>query len=127
MATERELTDAKLEAVEARVDGRLISIEGKLDRLADQLSVGLTQAIDASKRAEVAAGEAKNRAEEARVAAGNTKWNILFTAFAVIAVLAALFTVYTASIDNMTGLFSSITGANQPPQSPPGTATKTQP
>lgn len=74
MATERELTDAKLEAVEARVETRLTGIEGKIDRLLDRVEASVT-----------AAKEAKSEATLAKTAAGNTKWNILFTGLAVVA------------------------------------------
>ena len=114
MATEREVTDAKLQTVEARVEARLVGIEGKLDRLLDRVEASVE-----------AAKEAKAEASLAKTAAGNTKWNILFTGLAVAGLVYTLFQVYTASIDNMTGLISTLTGASQMPQSQTDTATKT--
>lgn len=119
VATEREVTDARLEAIEARLDGRLTSIDAKLDRLADQLlavraesATANERSIEASARAERAAEKAESKAEDARKAAGQTFWNILGTGIAVAAVVGAIafsiFQVYTASVDNVSGLFGKV-------------------
>ena len=50
----REEIDAKLAAVEARIETRLVGIDGKLDRIVDQIGVmndGVKEAKDTSVRA----------------------------------------------------------------------------
>lgn len=99
MATERELTDAKLEAVEARVEARLVGIEGKIDRLLDRVEAS----VDASKEAKVEAGLAKT-------AAGNIKWNILFTGLTVLALLLATWAIWNQGMELVAGLLSAPSG-----------------
>lgn len=105
MATERELTDAKLEAVEARMETRLVGIESKLDRLLDRVEVAVK-----------AAGEAKEEATQARVAAGNTKWNILFTGFTVLALLLAMWAIWNQGMELVAGILSANSASGSPPQ-----------
>ena len=103
MATERELTDAKLEAVEARVEARLAGIEGKIDRLLDRVEDSVT-----------ASKEAKAEATLAKTAAGNTKWNILFTGLTVAALLIAMWAIWSQGMELVAGMFSV-----NPPAYPP--------
>lgn len=105
MATERELTDAKLEAVEARVEARLAGIEGKIDRILDRVEASVT-----------AAGEAKEEARLAKTAAGNTKWNILFTGLTVLALLLAMWAIWNQGMELVAGMFSVNPTSGSPPQ-----------
>lgn len=89
----REEYNAKLEAVEARLETKLVGIDGKLDRLADQLA-----GVAAS------ATEAKTAAERARDVAGNIKWNIAFTALALIGVIFAMWTIWAQAVEMTKGL-----------------------
>lgn len=102
MATERELTDAKLEAVEARVEARLAGIEGKIDRLLDRVE----DSVSASK-------EAKTEASLAKTAAGNTKWNILFTGLTVLALVIAVWAIWNQGMELVAGLLSVNSTAGQ--------------
>ena len=74
----REEVNAKLEAVEARLETRLTSMDGKLDRLLDKITV---------------VGET---AKEAKTAASTIKWNILITAVATLAALIAVIVALNA-------------------------------
>lgn len=85
----REEYDAKLEAVEARLETRLMGIDGKLDRLFDRVDY------------------AANQAREARSAATNIKWNILFTAIGSIAVLFAAFALWAQGVEMVGALLSA--------------------
>lgn len=78
----REEMDAKLDAVEARLETRLTSIDGKLDRLFDNVNYVARTAT-----------EAKNAADKAHDAASNIKWNILFTALGVLGVIVAMWAI----------------------------------
>ncbi len=89
----REEFDAKLMATEERLNGRLIAIDGKLDRLFDRIEV----AVQSSERA-------SNYAEDARKAAADTKWNILFTALGVVGVLFAAWALWAQGIEMMSAL-----------------------
>ena len=75
----REEVNAKLEAVEARVDTKLVVMDSKLDRIVDLVNVS----IQASKRAE-------NSADEAKKSASNLKWNISFTAITTVGLVVAI-------------------------------------
>jgi len=74
--------NVKLEAVEARLDPRLVGIDGKLDRLTVQL-LALATTVTEAKTAAVGLHEDM----------GNIKWNIVFTAFAVIGVFFAMWII----------------------------------
>lgn len=68
----REELDAKLEAVEARLETRLVSMEGKLDNLLNEVRhVGET-------------------AREAKQAASTIKWNVLFAMLGGVAISASV-------------------------------------
>lgn len=93
----REEFDAKLGMVEARLDVKLAGIEGKLDRLSDQIGFVLT-----------ATNEAKAASFDARQAASNVKWNIAFTALAVIAVILALWGVWVQGVEMVETLLGAL-------------------
>lgn len=93
----REEFDAKLGMVEARLDVKLAGIEGKLDRLSDQIGFVLT-----------ATNEAKAASFDARQAASNVKWNIAFTALAVIAVILALWGVWVQGVEMVGTLLGAL-------------------
>lgn len=68
----REEIDARLEAVEARLETRLVSMESKMDLILNEVRhVGDT-------------------AIEAKAAASNIKWNVLFTALGTVGVIGAV-------------------------------------
>lgn len=92
----REEYDAKLEAAEARLEARLVGIDGKLDRLFDRVELAINQA-----------GEAKAAAEGAKSAASATKWNILFTALGTVAVLVAMYAIMMQAMDMVGTLLSA--------------------
>lgn len=74
----REEFDAKLATVEARLEARLVGIDGKLDRIGDQ--VANFASISGVKMDGLAdqAREAKAAAQDAKSAAGAIKWHIFF-------------------------------------------------
>ncbi len=71
-----------------------------MDRLLDRNEV----AVKASERAE-------ERADEARRAASTIKWNILFTALAVAALLVGAWALWAQGIEMVSGIFSAIQDA----------------
>ena len=95
----REEVSAKLETVEARLDGKLASIDGKLDRLFDRMQT----VVDTSERAEKAANDARS-------AAANIKWNILFTALGVVATLLAAWAIWSQGMELIAGLVGAGAG-----------------
>ena len=82
----REEFDAKLMATEERLNGRLVAIDGKLDRLFDRVGVVLEQST------------------AARQAASNIKWNILFTALGTVGLLFAAWALWAQGIEMMSEL-----------------------
>ena len=72
----REEVDAKLEAVEARLETRLVSIDGKLDRIVDRVEI----AVDA--------------ARAASLAASTIKWHIFFSFVGGIAIILAIWALW---------------------------------
>ncbi|WP_323795023.1 hypothetical protein [Nisaea sp.] len=106
----REEIDAKLAAVEARVEAKLVGIDGKLDRIVDQIanSVSATnQKIDLLSEKVSTAGD---DAREAKKAAGDIKWHVLYTALGVVAVIFAMWAVWAQGIEMVAGLFEGIKG-----------------
>lgn len=99
----REEFDAKLEATEARLETRLVSIDGKLDRLFDRVE----ESVRTSHRTEDASHRAENAAIDAWKAASNVKWNILFTALGTIGLIIAIWAVWTQGIE-MIGTILSV-------------------
>ena len=81
-----DFTDA-LEAFEARLETRLMSIDNKLDRLTDSVGNKLDRLAD---RVEIGIDTTK----EAKAAASMVKWNILFTALGAIGLVIAVFAVW---------------------------------
>lgn len=84
----REEFDAKLEATEARLETRLVSIDGKLERLFDRVE----ESVRTSHRAEDAA-------IRAALAASSMKWNIFFTALGTIGVLFAAWAIWMQGME----------------------------
>ena len=95
----REEVNAKLEAVEARLDGKLASIESKIDLMFGQLKI----VADTSERAEKAAYAAQR-------SAANTKWNIVIIALAVVAVLLAAWALWSQGMELIAGLVAAGAG-----------------
>lgn len=89
----REEIDAKLAAVEARLEARLVGIDGKLDRISDSLLTVTSKSQ-----------EAKEAADRASSAASSVKWNILFTALAVLGVIAAMWAIWAQGIEMVSGI-----------------------
>jgi len=98
----QELVDAKLATVEAKLESRLVGIEGKLDRMFDRLDV---VARDAT--------EAKDAANRASVAVLNIKWHILFAALGTLGLLLAAWALWAQGVDMMSGFYESIISAKQ--------------
>ncbi len=92
----REEYDAKLEATEARLQTFLVGLDGKLDRVLDRLNVVGEEAHDA-----------RTAAYEARNAAANVKWNILFAALGSIALMLAVWAIWTQGMEMIGTLLSA--------------------
>lgn len=90
----REEHDAKLEAVEARLETKLVTMDAKLDRIGGQISAAVERLSSETMGAKEAAQRAELRADEARSAASSMKWNILFTALGAVAVLVAFWAIW---------------------------------
>lgn len=106
----REEIDAKLAAVEARVEAKLVGIDGKLDRIVDQIASSVfatNQKIDLLSEKVSNAGD---DAREAKKAAGDIKWHVLYTALGVVAVIFAMWAVWAQGIEMVAGLFGGIKG-----------------
>jgi len=83
----REEMNAKIEAVEARLETRIIQIDSKIDRVLDQLSHTSTTLR-----------ETKEEARLAKVAASGLKWNIGFIVLtAAVAVMTVVGVMYSLS------------------------------
>ena len=82
----REEVNAKLEAAEARLETKLVTMDAKLDNIANRVEAG----IELSK--------------EAKKAASSMKWNILFTAIGVIGVMVAIYALSTQAMEFVTTL-----------------------
>ena len=81
----REEMDAKLEAVEARLETRLVSMDAKLDNLLSEI-----------RRVGETAMDAKHAASEAKTAASAIKWNVFFAALGGIGITASLVVAFWA-------------------------------
>ncbi len=92
----REEYDAKLEAVEARLETRLVSIDGKLDRLFDKVELAVGQSA-----------EARTAANDARKAATEIKWHIIFTALATLGILLAAWAIWAQGVEMVGTLLST--------------------
>jgi hypothetical protein len=106
----REEMDAKLEAAEARVETKLVGIDGKIDRLSDQLSSAMSQVSLELRTTREAAERGESASNEARKAASQVKWNILFTAIGVLAVAIAFWGIWMQGMEMIGTLISA-----QPP------------
>ena len=82
----REEFDAKLMATEERLNGHLVAIDGKLDRLFDRVEVAVREST------------------AARQAALNIKWNILFTALGAVGLMYAAWALWAQGIEMMSAL-----------------------
>ncbi|MBB2963764.1 hypothetical protein [Methylobacterium sp. R2-1] len=83
MATDREYTDLKLEAAEARGEARFIELNGKLDRIIDSLSATANSLSTARE-------EARALRDEVRQDYRSTRTTIIVTVFSTAIALAAL-------------------------------------
>lgn len=81
----REEMDAKLQATEARLETRLVSMDAKLDNLLNEV-----------RRVGDIARDAKDAASEAKAAASSIKWNVLFAALGGIGISASLVIAFWA-------------------------------
>lgn len=95
----REEIDAKLATVEARHEASFERLDGKLNIMLEKMSALDKSVTDKMNNLSTGVTEAKNAAESARVAAGNTKWNILFTGLAVAGVLVAIWAIFAQGLD----------------------------
>ncbi len=91
--------NAKIETIEARLDAKLAAINGKIDRMFERLQ----DVISAAERAEKAA----NAAQES---SAKIKWNILFTAVGVAAVMLATWNIWVQGMELVAGL-AAVAGA----------------
>lgn len=85
---------AHLAAVEARAETRQVALEGKIDRVLDQV-VNLTGKV----------GEAKSAADAATAATIMTRWNLIFLVLGLFAALVALLALGSTILDTAKTLF----------------------
>lgn len=106
--------DAKLEALESRVDGRLAVMGGRLAAMEGQLAAmdGRLAAMESKfdgkfdrlfDRLETVARDAA----DAKTAASNMKWNILFTALGSVGVMLAAWAMWAQGIDMVSGILKT--------------------
>jgi len=101
----REEMVVRIEAVEARVETKFVIIDGKLDRLFDRVETGI------------------NFSRDAKTAASNIKWNIIFTALAVIGIMFAAWALWAQGVEMVSGIFEAVSTQSSkippPPDSTP--------
>ncbi|MEL6963418.1 MAG: hypothetical protein AAFO01_11710 [Pseudomonadota bacterium] len=111
MAEERPVSrdemNARLEAVEARMDARMSSIDSNLGRISDQLTASATINTERYTRLTEKIGDAKQSASEAASAARGVKWNIVATGLTVAGVLLAVFAIWVQAIEMTSGVLSA--------------------
>lgn len=93
----REEVSARLEAVEARLDAKLAGIDSKLDTLLTKVDV-----------ASSAAARAEGAADRAREASQSIKWNIVFTALSVVAIMLAAWALWAQGIEMITSILGEV-------------------
>ena len=84
----REELGAKLEAVDARNRSMYVLLDQKLDHVAELTRLTLDEA------------------KEAKLAAGRTKWNLLFAVIATIGVGIAVFAIWSQAVHMVSGLLT---------------------
>lgn len=89
----REELTARLETVEAHAAARQNAIDGKLDRVLDQIANLATQV-----------GEAKAAADQAKAATTLTRWNLVFLVVGLFAAVVALVGLLSTLVGNITDL-----------------------
>lgn len=104
----REEYDAKLAATEARLETHLTAIDGKLDSLVERIEGKFTRLEDQLLTLSAQTAEAKDASYRARDAAGNVKWNIAFTALAVIAVIVSMWAIWAQGVEMITGIVGAM-------------------
>lgn len=105
----REEYDAKLSASEARIEVKLTAIEGKIDRLSDQIFSLNTFSNERMQNLSRDVGEARDAAKAAETSSSNIKWHILFTALGVVGLVFVMWQVWVQGIEMISGLFSQST------------------
>lgn len=101
--TWKDLIDAGDEKTRAQNDARFSEIVGGLTALGDRLDMQkelLVQTKISADRAEIAADAAKS-------AVNNVKWNILFTAIAVIGIIFVTWQLWMQGIEMTTAILSN--------------------
>ena len=91
----REEIDAKLAAVEARIEARLVGIDGKLDRITDQIVTMASQVK-----------ESKEAASGAKDAVNSMKWHTLATVLGAVAIILAMWTIWAQGMEFVAALMS---------------------
>lgn len=104
----REEIDAKLAAVEARLETKLVGIDGKLDRLADQITMSSSSVTSKLETVAEQTKDARDSARQAQSAASGIKWHIIYTAIGVIAIIVAMWGIWTQGIEMVTGLVGAV-------------------
>lgn len=103
----REEYDAKLEAVEARLETRLATIEGKMERFAATIDGKLDRLSDQMTNVASAASRAETAADAAKTSASNVKWNVLFISLTTAALVLGSIALWLQGIEMVTGLFGA--------------------
>jgi hypothetical protein len=97
MATDNELTDAKLATAEAKTESRFIELSGKIDRLTDLVTSSVATSTNEFVLVE-------RRLTEVRDDNKNTRWTIVVTV--IISMLAAMGALW-ATQNNLLAAFSA--------------------
>lgn len=87
----REEVAAQFEATEARIETKLVSLEGKFDLTAAKIDNALSQIASSQKVAQETAKRAETAATNALAANISNRWNVLFIALAVVGTVIAMF------------------------------------
>lgn len=98
----KEYIDAQDEKTRAQNDARFAEVMAGISGVGDRLDLQRNLLADTK----AAADEAKGAAEQAMVAASNTKWNILATALAVVGILFAAWALWAQGVEMITGILT---------------------
>ena len=104
----REEVNAKLEAVEARLETRLVKMDTKLDVIVDRLQTSAAASNDLREELKDTKRELKNDLMETKKAASTIKWNILFTGLAVAGVMVAVFSLWTQGMEFISNMIFGV-------------------
>jgi hypothetical protein len=110
----REEINAKLEAVEARVEARYVALEGKIDRIGDQIANAVIVLGAKSDQSTEAARRAEDKAETAGKSASGTRWTVVGTAIALLAILLGILSVWQDGLSMVGTLLSAKPVATSP-------------